>query len=647
MTATLTSIQTAVERFLSAPEAVRLRAFSELIAALKPAAASGDPTETAQALRRAVLPTLDYTSAQTLCRIFRSLKPRLGSAQKPTRIAVLGNVTMHQFVHFLELFLFAGGADAEIYEAEYGLMRQDILDPQSGLYEFRPKLVFLAATHRDLGHVPHLQDTTPVVEQRLRNEVADWTNLWETVHQRLGCQVLQNNFAPPPYRIVGHFENRFPAALSNYIRKVNSALVDAAPPFVTFHDIDHLSAAAGRWSWGDERFFHQAKLPCAPESLVDYAHSVASIIAAHLGLAKKCLVLDLDNTLWGGVIGDDGIDGIRLGQGDPEAEAFQAFQHYARGLRQRGIILAVCSKNEDRIARDAFDKHTEMVLRHGDISCFVANWDDKATNLRRIASQLNIGLNSLVFVDDNPAERSIVRQLVPEVAVPELPVDPAGYIQAIEQHRYFETVSLGEEDLKRTDFYLANAAREQAEATSGSIEDFLKSLTMVARMGPVTSATLERTAQLIARSNQFNLTTRRYSAAEVMAMVESGDWLTRTVSLADRFGDNGLICVMLAKVEPPALRIDTWLMSCRVLKRGVEDLLLNELVNEARARGLSRLLGDYLPTAKNALVKEHYARLGFEQTSADADGATHWKLEIVPEWPRRVHFIERSADDGR
>jgi FkbH-like protein len=477
--------------------------------------------------------------------------------------------------------------------------------------------------------------------------MADWRSLWQLAQERLGCQILQNNFAPPPWRIVDNHEMRHPGSLGRFIQKLNVALVEQAPAHVTIHDVDHLAASAGRWTWGDERFFHQAKIPCAPEFLVDYAHSVVSLIAAQLGLAKKCLVLDLDNTLWGGVIGDDGLGGIRLGQGEAEAEAFQAFQRYAKSLKQRGVILAVCSKNEDHIAREVFEKHSEMVLRLNDISCFVANWVDKATNLRTIAKHLNIGLNSLVFVDDNPAERSIVRQIVPEVAVPELPADPSEYIQAIERHRYFQTVSLGEEDLKRTEFYLANTAREQAEVSAGSVEDFLKSLQMSARMGPVTEASLERTAQLIGRSNQFNLTTRRYSAAEVTAITADSQWITRTVSLADRFGDNGLIGVLFAKIDGEELRIDTWLMSCRVLKRGVEEFLLNHLYDLASTAKLKAIRGEYIPTSRNGLVKEHYAKLGFELIDASESGHTHWLLKVSGDWKPRQHFIEWSDVHGR
>jgi FkbH-like protein len=356
-------------------------------------------------------------------------------------------------------------------------------------------------------------------------------------------------------------------------------------------------------------------------------------------------VLDLDNTLWGGVIGDDGLGGIRLGQGDPESEAFVAFQRYVKSLGERGVILAVCSKNNDSIAREVFEKHPEMVLRLDDISCFIANWDDKATNLARIAEQLNIGLNSLVFFDDNPAERSIVRQLRPEVAVPEVPNDPAYYIRALDRQRYFETMTISAEDLKRTEFYRADSKRQALESSALDLSAFLQSLDMVARIEPVAASTIERTAQLINRSNQFNLTTRRYTNADVLNLMANPNWITRTISLRDRFGDNGLISVLLARTEADTLIIDTWLMSCRVLKRGVERLLLNNVVAAASRGGVKRVIGEYIPTPKNDLVREHYRALGFNQIDGEMPGHTYWELRIDDQWKPHQHFIRESSSD--
>jgi FkbH-like protein len=380
--------------------------------------------------------------------------------------------------------------------------------------------------------------------------------------------------------------------------------------------------------------------------LVDYAHDLASLVLALRGQSRKCLVLDLDNTVWGGVIGDDGLGGIRLGQGDPEGEAYSAFQAYAKSLKERGVILAVASKNTESIAKEAFEKHPEMVLRLEDISCFMANWDDKATNIRRIAEILNIGMNSLVFVDDNPAERAIVRDLCRDVAVPEMPLDAAEYIQAVERYRYFQATSLSNEDLTRTEMYRATTERSALEAASTDLDAFLRSLELVAQIGPITATSLERSAQLIGRSNQFNLTTRRRSTGELLALLQNPQWVTRTISLTDRFGENGLISVVLAEEVDATLRIDTWLMSCRVLKRGVERLQLNDLARIARQRGLKALMGEYIPTAKNGLVKDHYSSLGFEQTDATSEGHTHFRLALDDEWEPLGHCISEQLFDG-
>ena len=626
-----------VERYLSGQGELNA-SFSELTGRLRRAIADDQVESAASALRRVVAPTMDYTSALSLYKLRRRLADKLHYPAK-IRLAILSSFTTAQLEPLLDLFLFASGLETELYVADYGLFRQEILEPSSGLYAFNPSFILIASSWRDLLRRPKLSDTDDTVRVLVEAECSNWAGLWKIAHERLGSQILQNCFDSPPWRQLGNHEMRHPAGFGRFIARVNARLFDAAPPFVTLHDVDHLSASAGRWAWSDERFYHQAKLPCGPAYLVDYAHSVASILSAQAGMGKKCLVLDLDNTLWGGVIGDDGLGGIRLGQGDPESEAFSAFQKYLKALRMRGVILAVCSKNEENTAREVFEKHTEMDLRIEDISCFVANWDDKATNIRRIAERLDIGLNSMVFVDDNPAERAIVRQLLPEVSVPELPADPSGYIWAVEKHRYFQVVSLSGEDLRRTDLYRANEARLGSQSSAQSIDEFLTSLEMVARVAPIDATNLERSVQLINRSNQFNLTTKRYSSGDVLARLSDPTWITRTVSLADRFGDNGLICVLLARLEGEALAIDTWLMSCRVLKRGVELFVLEQLLAMARARGLKRIVGDYIPTSKNALVRDHYRSLGFEQVSAAEDGHTKWELAVDGvEVPPRTHI---------
>jgi FkbH-like protein len=626
-----------MERFLADPSD------PALIPQIKADLKAGNVEALARDLPRVIVPGLDFTTANSLYRQLGQLRKRTDLKARRTKVAVLGSFTTKPLADLLDLFLFAGHIELHLYEADYGTFRQELLDPDSGLYQFRPEFVILAITWRDLGRRPEVSDGREAIEEKVRAEVADWESLWSAA-RRLGCRIIQNNFDAPPWRLFANLESRHPAGFSRFIETVNREIQDAAPPYVTIHDIDHLAAAWGRWQWGDERYYYHAKLPCAPACLVDYAHSLASLILAQLGLAKKCLVLDLDNTLWGGVIGDDGLGGIRIGQGDPESEAFVAFQQYVLALGRRGVILAVCSKNTESIAKEVFEKHAEMALRLEDISCFVANWDDKATNLGRIAKRLNIGLDSLVFVDDNPAERSIVRRLRPEVAVPEMPEDPAHFIRALERHRYFQATAISTEDLGRTAFYRADQARQAVESSAEDLESFLRSLDLIGRIAPISAATLERCIQLILRSNQFNVTTRRHSAAEVQAMMDNPDWLALSVSLKDRFGDNGLIGVLLAEANGAALVIDTWLMSCRVLKRGVEQYLLNHLVKVAQDRGLDRLVGTYIPTVKNGLVKDLFAVLGFTRVDdRQSDSQTRWELPVDSRWQPLTHFIREQS----
>ena len=634
-----TELLAAVEQSIATGEEGRRAAFRVLIQHMKQAKAEGQFAELAGALRLALTPTLDYTSAQALNQFYKALP---SPAKGPSRIklAILGGFTTHQLRDLVELYLFAAGVSVEIYESDYGVFRQEILDPSSALYEFAPNVVFLATHWRNIGHLPALSDSPRRVGDLLEAEYRDWSQLWQTVHDRLGSQVLQNNFDAPPWRALGNHEMRHTAALARFIADLNGLLMERAPSFVTIHDVDAIASNAGRRAWGDERFFLHAKMPCAPEHLVDYAHSVTSLLAAQRGLSRKCLVLDLDNTLWGGVVGDDGLGGIRVGEGDAEGEAYLSFQRYVKALRMRGVILAVCSKNEERTAREVFEQRPDMILKLDDISCFVANWTDKATNLRSIAKQLNIGLDALVFVDDNPAERSIVRQLVPEVAVPEVSGDPIDFVVALERHRYFQVATLGAEDFKRTEYYRANAQRAEIEAAAGGIDEFLRSLDMTSVIGPIQATTLERSTQLINKSNQFNLTTRRRNLAEVQALVRSPDWVTTTVTLVDRFGDNGLISVVLGHAQQDVLEIDTWVMSCRVLKRGVERFLLNYLCEVARERGLKCIRGEYIPTARNDLVRNHYAELGFENVETHSDGHTVWQLSLVENEPLS-NFIKR------
>jgi FkbH-like protein len=354
-------------------------------------------------------------------------------------------------------------------------------------------------------------------------------------------------------------------------------------------------------------------------------------------MSYKCLVLDLDNTLWGGVIGDDGLEGIVLGQGNAVGESYVAFQQYAKALTQRGVVLAVCSKNDEANALAPFAQHPEMVLKRNDIAVFTANWQDKASNLRNIAEQLNLGLDSLVFADDNPAERALIRQELPMVAVPEMPEDPADYVETVAAAGYFETIAVTEEDRARAQQYQANAAREAAKSSATDMPAYLRSLEMKLLWRKFDRVGLARITQLLNKTNQFNLTTRRYTEAEVLAILQKPNTLTMQLRLTDRFGDNGIIGLLIGDLNSRKMLVmDTWLMSCRVLGRQVEEATLNVLAEQAKIMGADGIEGVYLPTKKNGMVRDHYQRLGFQQTDSDADGGTHWRLPLDSFEPRPV-----------
>ncbi len=632
-----------LQSYLQLDSSGRTSRFAEFHRTLQNLHKAGQADAARRWAARAVSPLLDYSSLMTL----RRFVPAGSSAHQPKarRLAILGGPTTLQLRQLIEVFLAGEGIAVEVYEADYGLFRQEILTDGSGLDNFAPEIIFLAIDARDVRHLPPIDAEESAVERLADVEINAWQQLWERARSRWNASLIQNNFAIGPHSIFGHFASRHPGSREHYLARLNRLLAEKAPGSVILHDVNSLAAEAGASVWFDPRFYYEYKMPCGPDCLPTYAYSVAALLRAHLGRSKKVLALDLDNTLWGGVVGDLGAGGIKLGQGSGEGEAFLAFQQFAKDLAQRGIILAVCSKNDADKAREPFEKRADMVLRLSDISAFVANWDNKADNLRTIANRLALNLDSIVFVDDNPAERALVRRFAPEVAVPDLPDDPAGYIAAVSRHRYFEMTSFTQEDRSRSRFYADNAQREALKSEAPDLETFLRSLAMSMLVEPVTDLNIERATQLVNKSNQFNLTTRRYSLAEMRQMSTSPQWQTRTFSLRDQLGDNGLISVLLLSKRGNDLVIDTWVMSCRVLQRGVEQFVRNELVELCRAENCDRLLGTFIPTAKNGMVSDLYGRLGFSKSGSDGE-TTRWELPVGNGLAPLPHCIQREVPHG-
>ena len=449
-----------------------------------------------------------------------------------------------------------------------------------------------------------------------------------------GVTVIVNELVIPYERAWGNLTRRIDGSLNNVIRRINTVLRDLARHVANVHtvDCDHLAACLGKRTWFDERLWFHGKCFCHPDALPQVAGQALDIIRVAKGKPAKCIVLDLDNTLWGGIIGDDGLDGIRLGElGD--GEAYVRFQTYLHEFRERGIILAVCSKNDDDKARSPFREHPDMVLKEDDIACFVANWNNKADNIRLIAQRLNIGLDSMVFLDDSQFERNLVRQLVPEVCVPELPEDPAEFVPYLEALNLFESIQFSAEDRARTEMYRANVQRQQEQEQFTDVNAYLASLQMTAAFERFDDYHMPRIAQLVGRTNQFNLTTIRHPETELRQFADDPDAVPCYASLEDRFGDNGLVSVVIGRRQGDRMELVTWLMSCRVIARRLEEFVLDRLVELARDAGIKTLAGRYVPTNKNALVAEHYPKLGFRPAGTEPDGTTLWELTVADHAP--------------
>lgn len=569
-----------------------------------------------------------------------------GAADGAARVAVLGFCTTQYYASVLRGLGKAAAFPLTTWEPEYNTVHQTVLDPASQLYSFAPDFVVLLTAVQGLRDVLLAEEAAARLDAAER-ESGRLVSIVKQLAELPGVTVVVNELVMPYERAWGNLSSRIDASLPNAIRRINDGIRGVAGELENVYtvDCDHIASWLGKRTWFDERLWFYSKSFCHPEALPHVAGQAIDVFRAVKGKGVKCIALDLDNVLWGGTIGDDGLQGIRLGElGD--GEAFVRFQVWLKELRARGIILAVCSKNDDERAREPFRKHDDMVLAEDDISCFIANWDDKAANLHRIAERLNIGLDSILFLDDSPFERNLVRELVPQVCVPELPRDPADYVPYLESLNLFEAAQFSEEDQRRADFYRANVRRDEEQARFTDVGEYLASLEMEAAFERFDDLHLPRIAQLVQRTNQFNLTTVRHSAAELKAFAEDDDCFPFYVTLSDRFGDNGLISVVIGRRDGECLDIVTWLMSCRVISRRVEEFVLDQLALVAERAGMTRLRGRYVPTPKNSLVAKHYEALGFRLAETLTDGATTWELKLEDHVPSDAPIARRVPVEG-
>ncbi len=601
-----------------------------------------DPSELWPALVHLANFRIDFVQTGKLDRLTQrrlATSPQVSSGAKPVKLALLGSSTLKQLIPGIRVGALRRGLFVEVYEGYYGMYQQELLDTASELHRFKPDIVCLAL---DAYHLTVSGDAElPATIEQLRT-------YWRMAKESFGCTVIQQSALPIFPRLMGNNEHRYSDSPYSIGQKLNVELQKAADEDgIHLLRVDQYAADCGLLEWHDPGLWHAAKQEIHPRVSHIYGDVLGRLLAAIYGRSYKCLVLDLDNTLWGGVIGDDGLQGIVLGQGSASGEAYVAFQKYVLSLARRGIILAVCSKNDEANALAPFESHPDMVLRRADIACFIANWEDKVSNLRRIAQDLNIGVDSLVLVDDSPFERNLVRQELPIVGVPELPTDPSGYISCVDSAGYFEALAITEEDLQRGGAYQKNVEREILRESSPDMAGYLRNLDMELVWKSFDDVGLNRIVQLINKTNQFNLTTKRYSEADIRMLMNDSKVLTFQMRLADRFGDNGTIALLIGRLTPEYdLLMDTWLMSCRVLGRQVEESCLNILAERARSIGARNIRGEYRPTAKNGMVRELFGKLGFAKVETDAEGNSEWLLDLDLFGPKETFIRTREDSDA-
>lgn len=595
---------------------------------------------------------LEYPfDSQFLLKKRRALKKELLSqttadALLKKNIAILGGSTTHDIRDMLELFLLHAGIMPSFYESEYDRYWQDVMFDTQELIAFKPDIMFVHTSVRNIRNFPAIQDSADVVESLLNKEFMHYEQMWNKIEKTFRCPIIQNNFEQPFYRLLGNMEFTDIHGRIHFINRLNAKFCQFAQEHRDFYinDINYMASCYGLQKWADPFYWHMYKYAMCVPAIPEFAFNLANIIKAIYGKNRKALVLDLDNTLWGGVIGDDGVDNIEIGQETSLGQVYSEFQTYIKSHKDLGVLLAVNSKNEESNALAGLNR-PDSVLKPEDFAVMKANWENKDRNLAEIAEGLNIGMDSLVFVDDNPAERHIVRSRIPEAAVPELG-DAEQYIITLDRSGFFESTGISEDDLKRISMYKANLERQKQEEHFADYSEYLQSLDMNAEIKPFTPMYMSRIAQLTNKSNQFNLTTRRCTQSDLEKISKDPSYITLYGKLDDKFGSNGVVSVVYGHRDSQSaeiFHIDLWLMSCRVLKRDMELAMLDELVETCSSEGIHKIVGYYYPTVKNGMVREFYDRIGFRKIREDGEGNTVWEY-LVPETYERKNKVIHVND---
>jgi FkbH-like protein len=611
---------------------------------VKKALAGGRPEEALLILRASASPADDFSLQSQYARLAKTLAeslPRLPA----WRVAFLAGSTLNHWVEALRFWLLLEGFRLEPYLAPFGAWRQEALNPDSGLYAFKAEAAWFFLTARDVPLAVEFGAGQRLADETATAAAADVLGPVKALLNRVPLLPIVNNLEGRRPRLFGNYEAAVPWSPDSLRLKFNECLARSLPPGAIIFDLAGQAAVFGLARWEDPRLWFHSKHPFSLEAIGPVAFAAARLLAAARGRARKALILDLDNTLWGGVTGDDGVSGLKIGDsGGAVGEAFRAFQVFLKDLAGRGLALAVCSKNDEALARAPFNERPEMVLKLADFAAFRANWSNKADNIKSLAAELNLGLEALVFVDDNPAERALVRALLPEVAVPEMPPDPADYIPALAAGAWFETLSFSEEDGRRGRAYQAEARRVAAKEEAADLSGYLAGLEMTAAWGRATYAQLPRMTQLFNKTNQFNLMTVRHTEADLAALAAEPDIWPGWFTLADRFGDYGLVAaVVLSRVGHKAIVLE-WVMSCRVFSRGLEDFTWRILWNLALGYGCRHLDGRFRPTAKNGAAARLYERFGGLAVEAPSADESRWLFDLsVPPPLFPIHIMDRSS----
>lgn len=574
------------------------------------------------------------------------------------KIAVLGGSTTHDIIRVLEVFLLNQGIQPLFYESEYAQYWQDAMFDNPELVNFAPDMIYIHTSNRNIMGYPNVTDKAEQIAALLEEQYEHFRVMWDKLAQQYHCPVIQNNFEYPFYRILGNQEAVYLQGRISFINRLNEKFYQYAREHDSFyiHDINYIAAAYGLDKWSDPFYWHMYKYAMCMQAIPEFAYNLSNIIKSVFGRNKKSLVLDLDNTLWGGIVGDDGVDNLEIGQETSMGQVYSEFQGYIKAQKDIGVMLNIASKNEYDNAVAGLN-HPDGILKPDDFILIKANWEPKSRNIVEIANEMDILPDSLVFVDDNPAEREIVSMQVQGVAVPAIGM-PEQYIRMLDHSGFFEVTKLSEDDTKRNEMYQANVKRKQQQQSFGDYREYLLSLDMKGTIKPFEAIYMARIAQLTNKSNQFNLTTRRYTQSDVEQFADSTDYITRYGKLEDKFGDNGVVSVVIGRkgcmtdvsvyrtgervtsaTGCDVLHLELWLMSCRVLKRDMEYAMMDSVVEACRECGIGTIMGYYYPTAKNAMVKEFYAAMGFMKIQEEEDGSTVWQFDIPEEYEKKNMVI--------